>query len=120
MSSPPTDDAPKLSAAEKEQRWDQAGRSERDKHCGDPFGPSPSPPIGLQILQDILGEALGITRTGAPCDRDLIAIRDRRSRFWVPLRSDDKRFRVPLRQFSQQGTRNGYPGFVQKPAAKGL
>jgi hypothetical protein len=120
MSSPPTDDAPKLSAAEKEQRWDQAGRSERDKHCGDPFGPSPSPPIGLQILHDILGEALGITRTGVPCDRDLIAIRDRRSRFWVPLRSDDKRFRVPYANVRNKELGTAIRDLFKKPAAKGL
>jgi len=52
-------DWPKLSCAEKEQRRDQAGHPEPDKHGDDSFAASPSPPIGFEILHDILATALG-------------------------------------------------------------
>jgi hypothetical protein len=51
-------DWPKLSYAEKEQRWDQAGHPKRDKQGDGSFASTPSPPIGSQILHDILATAL--------------------------------------------------------------
>src|SRR5258708_775357 len=45
---------PELPLAEKEQRRDHAAGPRRDKRGGDSFDPSPSSPIGLQVLHDTL------------------------------------------------------------------
>ena len=44
----------KLLFAENEQGRDHAAHPYRDKHRDDSFDPSPSPPIGFQVLHDML------------------------------------------------------------------